>query len=493
MSGDQPTRFSPIQRRVKTSTLLPGFHKYPNFYACYLLRSYHNGKMSQRTYVGSTPDPPRRFRQHNGQLKGGAVRTKYHRPWEMELICFGFPSKLVALQFEWVWNTPYKSRHLQIKRPVKPGSIHVSQFEPVEKINSQPQIEKIAIFPKSLGNRLEVKLKILRKMMSIKPWSCYPLKIIFFEESAYRLWLKQANEKPKRSLSRTAVSDECEAESFSIDVSFRPEGVDGWRKQRQGLPSLPGEINKPLDVNNDEAILEDYEKIEEIRNRSNNCESLECFLCGSGIVLKDFLTYICCLSPNCFITSHLFCLSKYYLEQDSSHSFNAGKEDMSYNCRQILPDRGSCPACYTEARWGELIQNCYRRMAANLEDKRSISSKSEDEHTEDTVVDEDSEDNATSDERISNNSSAKDKQVKASRAQENCISTCEKNRKDDSALSQSESVASNILASLAPLAKPKFLATRKEIQKNKIYANGQKTRQLTFNERPREKNSLKAL
>ncbi|CAH7690580.1 hypothetical protein PPACK8108_LOCUS25970, partial [Phakopsora pachyrhizi] len=270
---------------------------------------------------------------------------------------------------------------------------HNGQLKGVEKINSQPQIEKIAIFPKSLGNRLEVKLKILRKMMSIKPWSCYPLKIIFFEESAYRLWLKQANEKPKRSLSRTA-------------------GVDGWRKQRQGLPSLPGEINKPLDVNNDEAILEDYEKIEEIRNRSNNCESLECFLY-------------------------------------SSHSFNAGKEDMSYNCRQILPDRGSCPACYTEARW----------------DKRSISSKSEDEHTEDTVVDEDSEDNATSDERISNNSSAKDKQVKASRAQENCISTCEKNRKDDSALSQSESVASNILASLAPLAKPKFLATRKEIQK----------------------------
>ncbi|KAI8447562.1 hypothetical protein BY996DRAFT_4569759, partial [Phakopsora pachyrhizi] len=229
--------------RIKTSTLLPGFHKYPNFYACYLLRSYHNGKMSQRTYVGSIPDPPRRFWQHNGQLKGGAVRTKYHWHWEMELICFRFPSKLVALQFEWVWNTPYKSRNLQIKRPVNSGSIHVSQIKPV-------------------------KLKILRKMMSIKPWSFYPLKIIFFEE-------------------KTAATTA------------------------------------------------------NLRN---------------AFFVADFLTYVCCLSPTCFITSHLFCLSKYYLEQDSSHSFNADKEGISYKCQQIVPDCGSCPACYTKARLGELIQ-----------------------------------------------------------------------------------------------------------------------------------------
>ncbi|CAH7683517.1 hypothetical protein PPACK8108_LOCUS17094 [Phakopsora pachyrhizi] len=427
MSGDKSPRFSPIQQRIKTSTLLPGFHKYPNFYTCYLLRSYHNG---------------------------GAVRTKYHRPWEMELICFGFPSKPVVLQ----------SRHLQIKRPVNSGLIHVSQIKPVEKINSQPEIEKIAIFPKSLGNQLEVKLKILRKMMSIKPWSCYPLKIIFFEESAYQLWLKQANEKPKRSTSRTAESGECEAESYSIDVSFRPEGVDG-------------KSNKPLNVNNDEAILEDYKKIEEIRNRCNNCKSLECYLCGSGIVLKDFLTYVCCLLPTCFITLHLFCLSKYYLEQDSSHSFNADKEGISYKCQQIVPDSGSCPACYTKACWCELIHNCYRRMAANLQDKMSNSSKSEDEHTKDTVMDKEKED--TLDERMSHTSSAENEQVKASCAQ----------KIDDVSLCQSESVSNNILSSLAPLAKPKFLATRKKIQKNKNYASGQKTCQSNSIERSREKNS----
>ncbi|KAJ2780320.1 Slx4p interacting protein [Coemansia interrupta] len=72
------------------------------FYCCYLLRSLKPGTRDY-VYVGSTPNPVRRLRQHNGEISAGAFTTRSRRP-----------CKASALQFEWAWQNPHLSRHSSV-------------------------------------------------------------------------------------------------------------------------------------------------------------------------------------------------------------------------------------------------------------------------------------------------------------------------------------------------------------------------------------------
>jgi len=70
------------------------------------------------TYVGATVDLDHRLRQHNCEIKGGAVQT--HRKvamghhWRRVCHIKGFPDWKSALQFEWA--VKYYSRKIKIKR-----------------------------------------------------------------------------------------------------------------------------------------------------------------------------------------------------------------------------------------------------------------------------------------------------------------------------------------------------------------------------------------
>ncbi|KAH8925365.1 hypothetical protein BT69DRAFT_1200498, partial [Atractiella rhizophila] len=131
-----------------------------------------NGRLLSRTYIGSTPDPYRRIRQHNGILKnGGAWKTKRGRPWEMEIIAHGFPSKLTALQFEWAWQNPERSRHLALV------------------VDEEGEDVKKARFKKHpLAYTMKNKILVLQSMLCSPPWDRFSLEVTIFGEDSLAAW-----------------------------------------------------------------------------------------------------------------------------------------------------------------------------------------------------------------------------------------------------------------------------------------------------------------
>ena len=88
---------------------VPAAFAMPN--CCYLLRSTTSKGL---TYIGFTVDPRHRVRQHNGEVAGGANKTRRRgRPWELVVFVHGFPDKVTALQFEWAWQHPTVTRFLK--------------------------------------------------------------------------------------------------------------------------------------------------------------------------------------------------------------------------------------------------------------------------------------------------------------------------------------------------------------------------------------------
>ncbi|KAI8972311.1 hypothetical protein BDB01DRAFT_810147 [Pilobolus umbonatus] len=132
---------------------------YMPFYCCYLIRSISH---KNKVYIGSTPDPIRRLRQHNGEITQGAFKTRKYRPWEVVMIIYGFPHRISALQFEWAWQKPLKSRHMKKTRCPIPAQ-----------------------------NLMLSKMWVAQLLLSTKPFSLLPLKIRFVIPTMQPLFMDQ--------------------------------------------------------------------------------------------------------------------------------------------------------------------------------------------------------------------------------------------------------------------------------------------------------------
>ncbi|KZV60185.1 hypothetical protein PENSPDRAFT_594370, partial [Peniophora sp. CONT] len=299
-----------VARKTRSSLEV---HQIPNFYACYLLRSVRTPRATA-TYIGSTPHPPRRIRQHNGEISAGAWKTKHNRPWVMQMIIYGFPSKLAALQFEWAWQHPHISRHLR-------DADGKSLFAGDKKSKS-----------------LKASAKVGRMMVTHPPYTSWPLHAKLFTAEAVKLWETFNKDSSVPALPR----------GFTTQVEL--EGVDG-----ESGHTGSGRTG-PLDVSDIVFTTAHLIKHNVIVARDQHT----CAVCRAPI--HDYQTaplkVALCTNTQCTAVSHLSCLGRRFSAQNPGHL-------------GLVPRGGECPGCGDYVLWGDAVRGCYRRHAGGTAEPES--------------------------------------------------------------------------------------------------------------------------
>ncbi|KAI0593024.1 hypothetical protein F4775DRAFT_587110 [Biscogniauxia sp. FL1348] len=292
----------------------------PPFYAVYVLRStVRNASL----YIGSTPNPPRRLKQHNGEVTGGAARTaiKSRRPWEMIGLVSGFPSMVAALKFEWAINNPHISLHI-------PNESRITFAKKKRRRNGRLQRP-----PKKL-NSIAANLHLLLRMTS---FARLPLAVHFFDAMFHTEWKKQA-----------AKSEEQPRPSIRVHTDFGP--------------SSPSEKNEPWGIH---ALPLDYSPIKEYVLKAQSLHTFEreasCVKCGEALLPGRGL-YATCPNAECDGTGHVSCWSRHLLRRN-----NSGDE--------IIPVEGRCPKCRGEVNWGVMMKEMSLRVRGSKEVDKLLSKK----------------------------------------------------------------------------------------------------------------------
>ncbi|THV06733.1 hypothetical protein K435DRAFT_960334 [Dendrothele bispora CBS 962.96] len=302
-------------------------HTFPHFYACYLLKSIQSPN-SKATYIGSTPDPPRRIRQHNGELTQGAWKTRSKRPWVMQMIVYGFPSKLAALQFEWAWQHPHLSRHLKDE-------------------------EGKAVFS-STGRYLKQNILILRYMITHHPYDTWPLHVKIFTPEAEKCW------NGLDALSHlSGVKRGMKVASPPLPRGFK------WTVELEGVDGKSGKVGSgrkgPLEVKDDGFTFPYLRKNQTLL--ASNIQP-ECAICKESLPVARYteepLTHALCPHDSCLSVAHLTCLSQEFLKQSSP------LVSSSSHSLPMVPRGGTCPGCRHYVLWGDVVKGMYRRLAEGV-------------------------------------------------------------------------------------------------------------------------------
>ncbi|CAD7698534.1 unnamed protein product [Ostreobium quekettii] len=277
------------------------------FYGCYLLSSL-NPRARGRTYIGFTVNPQRRLRQHNGEIAAGAHTTKRCRPWEMVLVIYGFLTQTQALQFEWAWQHPTKSKAVRAA---------------AEKLGTKGM------------KGLKGKVNVLHEMLHTSPWCYFPLSLQLLSSK----WnpLRQGcrpppghmpvNVAPLPYLPESVADDDLESDTKES------EALGDGDNSEQDMRNCS--MTNPSDSDSSNSGLDNAAEICKDEVRGKRQATRVCAACGK----KLDRTWMVC---GCEQASHIDCLAERFMQESTSES--------------ALPVKGSCPACQRPHTWVEVLR-----------------------------------------------------------------------------------------------------------------------------------------
>eukprot|EP00899_Mesostigma_viride_P006636 jgi/Mesvir1/15974/Mv08283-RA.1 len=336
-----------------SSSLRNGVHgesvRHDGFCACYLLCSM-NATFKGRTYIGFTVNPPRRIRQHNGELVNGARFTSRYRPWEMVLVVFGFSSQRQALQFEWAWQHPKRSKDV---RTIGDAAL------------------------RKMRSGVKGKVHLLYAMLGLPRWQKYPLTVQFL--STRHLVLAPPPTQlplPRHMAVRVASLDELDLPSYDEgdeeDEPLPPVGEEDEmgdedeeeeeEEEEDGGMGLSGDGSLPAgdDGGRDEgcSLQARTEAADSAASRGGgrltkggrgshlpagassgpSCgNGASCHMCQEPTRRGRIVACVCG-----FLADPV-CLAKRFLSQAQAPP------------TALIPHKGSCPGCARELTWGMVV------------------------------------------------------------------------------------------------------------------------------------------
>ena len=335
-------------------------------YCCYLLHSQHP-RYKNSTYIGFTNNPPRRIRQHNGEICNGARKTRSRRPWQMILFVYGFPTKHSALQFEWQWQNPKISR-----------------------------IVKSAVEGKTIKRGPKGQIDVLFSMLGVLPWKKYPLRINWtkqqFKDNYYTNTMNENlvnhikqfmfvrplsqlkyfqmfdndnnnNNKKKKNKKNQNCHDDDHSENIANCVKLEEkekekekdnENGDGNEEKKDDLLTTVRQ-NSYFAIKMYFSCCKKLFTTNEINDAiNNNCVSID-------ILKKYDSKFSQCINNQCNAYLHISCLIQRHIENELNQLSN---DNQCISNMEIIPSIISCPRCDRKMEWALIVKRALRIVAS---------------------------------------------------------------------------------------------------------------------------------